>query len=389
MTKKQLVALMVCSLTSWTAANGFAPLLPVWASRLGANSSVIGYYLSFSFVSMTAGTLFAGWLSDKLQNRKNLLIASGVLILPVVWMMGDADSIWQLIRLTAVHFFLGGFSTTLIGILTGLFSGKDERGRIFGYLGMTNALGAVIGGVTCGAIADHWGYPTMFAVLAIFRGIIPLTATMLEDKVVIKEQSSNSPGFPKKQLLSGPLLILVFSNLMIAITFWVGHLGRSLSMMGLGFSSASISSTTAVAGAVTLPLLPLLGWLSDKAGRKRFMALCYLSGVLGLFLLTVADSLWHFWILIPLIYIANHIGSWGVGSALVTDLVPKEFLGRGMSLYRAATWSAAIIGAGVTGYAIDTFGMSATFLTAASLPVIAMILLIFIRQGKRDDELAE
>ena len=208
--------------------------------------------------------------------------------------MGAVENIWQLTALTVIHFFLGGISTTLISILAGLFSEKDERGRIFGYLGMTNALGAVIGGGTFGPIADYWGYPTMFAVLALFRGIIPLTALMLEDKVVTKEESNKTLDLPVKLLLIGPFSILVLSNLLIATSYWVGHIGRSLSMIALGFNSTSISSTAVAAGLVTLPLLPLVGWLSDKAGRKRFMALCYLSGVLGLFLLAIAYSLWHF-----------------------------------------------------------------------------------------------
>ena len=127
MAKKQLLTLLVCSLTVWIIGNGLAPLLPVWASKLGASSSVIGYYLSFCFVLLTVGTLAAGWLSDKLQNRKKLLITAGVITIPITWLMGNAENIWQLIGLTAIRFFLAGIITTLISILTGLFSGKGER----------------------------------------------------------------------------------------------------------------------------------------------------------------------------------------------------------------------------------------------------------------------
>ena len=97
MAKKQLLTQLVCSLTVWIIGNGLAPLLPVWASKLGASSSVIGYYLSFCFVLLTVGTLAAGWLSDKLQNRKKLLITAGVITIPITWLMGNAENIWQLI----------------------------------------------------------------------------------------------------------------------------------------------------------------------------------------------------------------------------------------------------------------------------------------------------
>ena len=61
--------------------------------------------------------------------------------------------------------------------------------------------------------------------------------------------------------------------------------------------------------------------------------------------------------------------SLGIGSALVTDLVPKESLGRGMSLYLAARWIGGIIGYSCAGYAFQSLGMTSSFIlsgTAAS-----------------------
>ena len=56
-------------------------------------------------------------------------------------------------------------------------------------------------------------------------------------------------------------------------THVVRMMGTSLAMSELGFEAAAISSTVAVTGAVVLPLPPPLGWLSDRLGRKRFLAL--------------------------------------------------------------------------------------------------------------------
>ena len=74
MSKKQLALLFICSLVPWTIGNGILPLLPIYAIQLGANPAAAGYYLSFAFLSLAAGTSFAGWLSDKLQRRKLLII---------------------------------------------------------------------------------------------------------------------------------------------------------------------------------------------------------------------------------------------------------------------------------------------------------------------------
>ena len=37
MSKKQILALFVCSLVPWTVGNGLVPLLPVYATQLGAD----------------------------------------------------------------------------------------------------------------------------------------------------------------------------------------------------------------------------------------------------------------------------------------------------------------------------------------------------------------
>ena len=88
MSKRQLSLLFICSLVPWTIGNGILPLLPIYAIKLGANPSVAGYYLSFAFLSLAAGTSLAGWLSDKLQRRKLLIIIAGVLGVPTVFLMG-------------------------------------------------------------------------------------------------------------------------------------------------------------------------------------------------------------------------------------------------------------------------------------------------------------
>ena len=78
MSRKQLVTLFACSMASWAVGSGLMPLSPVYALKLGASQAAAGYYLSFAFAMLAAGNFFAGWLSDRLQRRKLLLIVSGV-----------------------------------------------------------------------------------------------------------------------------------------------------------------------------------------------------------------------------------------------------------------------------------------------------------------------
>jgi hypothetical protein len=60
---------------------------------------------------------------------------------------------------------------------------------------------------------------------------------------------------------------------------------------------------------------------------------------------------------------------------LVTDLIPRESLGRGLALYNTTTWLGGITGCVLTGYAAQSVGTTPTLIAGACLPLIAVGLL--------------
>ncbi|MCJ7623415.1 MAG: MFS transporter [Anaerolineaceae bacterium] len=381
MKKKQLFALLMCSIVLGSG-NGLFPLLPVYAEQLGSQPAAVGYYLSFCYIGLTAGTSVGGWLSDKFQRRKILLLIGGGVNVPVIWLLGRATNIWNLAALTAGCYFLGSMLITLISILTGLFAEPEERGKIFGLLTLTGPLMMLVAGATFGSIVDRWGFQTMFTGLALFASLFLLFALLVEDKtMVLTQTNANSPARDKVGLGRG-FYLLVLACILSSCTYFVGRLGISLAMNKLSYTLTSISITGAIGGGVALPLLPTLGWLSDRLGRKRLLVFCYLVGILGSFILAAALFQWHFWVVSGLLSIMLN-GVTAVGSALVTDLVPRSALGRGMSLFNASTWIGGIIGLGGTGLAVQGFGMAPTFIAAAFLPVVAILLLIRVQRVEK------
>ncbi len=70
-----------------------------------------------------------------------------------------------------------------------------------------------------------------------------------------------------------------------------------------------------------------------------------------------------------------------VASALVTDLVPPQSLGRGLALYNATSWLGGIAGCALTGYGVQCVGTTPTLLAGACVPLLATGLLASI--GRR------
>ena len=381
MSRKQLLLLFVGSLVLWTVGNGTMPIVPVYALRLGASQAVAGYFIAFAFLALAAGTYFGGWLSDKLQRRKLVIIVSGTTLIPLTWLMGQAKNIWQFASAYSVLGLLFGIVLTQINVLTGLFAADNERGRVFGLLGLTMALGNIIGGLSIGPIVDRWGYPAMFSVLAFFTVILPTTAVFVEDKKVERVPNHTAPKHSEKPSFGKAFIILLLAHLLALIVNGAGNIGRSLAMDNLGFAATAITSTGVIAGLVMLPFPLILGWLSDRLGRKRIMILCYASYALCMVIYALSKSLWHFWIATSLFGIGFISNS--VGNAFVTDLVEPKALGRGVSLFQGMNWIGNVIGLAVAGFAFQNLGISTAMFIGAALPLIGIVLIISIRVARQ------
>ncbi len=381
MSKRQLAGLFICNLAMWTLGNGVLPLLPVCAKQLGAQSAATGYYMAIVYVAIAASTFTAGWLSDKLQRRKMLLVLVGICSIPSTLLLGQVPNFALLIVLSAVTWFLGGMGLTLVGILAGIFAKQSERGKVFGTLALTGALGALIGGLTTGPIADRYGYPTMFTIMGIFMVVVVLGALLLEDRAVTKAQPRPEAIINHEPALKNRFFLLIIASTIIGIVSFMSVLGGSLTMIAQGFDSTAIASTMAAGGAIALPIPRILGGLSDRVGRKRLLILAYVMGTVGLLILAWSTSIWHFWLSAAL-RSATFYSNNGVGSALVTDLVPKESLGRGIALFNSTVWMGGILGFGIAGYAIQNIGMVPTLVIGSFLPLLAITLVMPIQRGK-------
>ena len=205
-------------------------------------------------------------------------------------------------------------------------------------------------------------------------------ALFVKDVIVKPSDTVNTGG--KKAFQAG----LSFWLLVIATVVSYGALseiimGRPLLMDELGFDGKAISGVLIAGGLVSLPMTFLVGWLSDKLGRKTLISICFLLPVPGMALLAFSGLIWQFWlseILLAFIGIAN-----AVGFAFVTDLVDKESLDTAMSYFGASGWMGTIIGFIFVGYIIDWGGLSITFVSAAIVMFISLLLILAISQGKK------
>lgn len=389
MNKRQLLALCLCSMFVTFNGTTTVSLMPVYAIQLGADATMAGIFVAASFLAVTLGNIIGGWLSDRTGIRKPILLISCAVWIPTVLLMTQATDIVWLTLATALCWLPGGIAIAMTNILTGLSAAAGERGKVFGWTKFFNGIGGLLAGAIGGPVAERWGWPTLFVIMAVSIALMLTIATLIRDQPTPREATQTQVGnsVPSKGLQSVGLLImlLLVSHLLVRLSQLTGGLAVPLTMTSLGFNAVDVSSAIAFSAAITLPLPLLLGWLSDKAGRKRFLIFCYAIGAIGLLVMIPAAWLWHFWLSASLVAISSSAS--GVVQAYVADLVPPHAMGRGMSLFNTTSLFAGIVGLSGAGYVIQNLGTRPALLVAASLSVVAILLLLRLRKPAPDPNL--
>lgn len=375
---KQLTYLFWCNFSILFIGFGLFPLLPLYAAEFEASQSFIGIYLAFTYIAISTGSILSAGSSGRLP-RKALFIAAGLMGTPAIFLLGQAQSLWQVVVLTALIWFAGGIGLSISNVLTGLHTTSTTRGQAFGMLALASPLGALIGGIVVGKTVEWGGYSLMFTVLAIIWSIYPILAlTRVQEKadcalpVGMPAQPSNSSYRPGKIFLF--LLLTIF---LASMTVSIGRMGISLAMKGQGFSASGVSTANAIGGLVTIPVTLLIGSFSDRLGRKRFLALGYLFAAAGTAMLMRAHEIWQFWVVASLVLASRSVIT-SMSPAYATDLVRRRFLGKVLPLVGTMNWVSGVIGFAGAGYVLDTFGGTSLYGAAAIAAFLALIVLVFL-----------
>ena len=387
MKKKTMVGLCLCYLVTFTVGNGFLPLMPLYARMRGATSEVAGFYVALATLCVAAGVLLGGRLSDLSRQRRPLLAAAGAATVPMAWLIGRAENVWQLALANGAQWLAGGMCIGIVGAIVGSQADDAQRGRVFGILGVTISLGSLLGGLTFGRMVDSWGYPGMSTIAALISAIAPASALLLVSEGNVRVAGKGEERPKGRSWMSGALLLLLLAEVLAMVAAGVGNMGRSFSMDQKSFSNGAITTTMAIGGLVSLPFPFMMGWLSDMLGRRKIMIASFLAGTAGLVLLIFSRSLWQFWAMAALMSV--HSVSLTLGPAYVADITRKERVGTGIALLQSSAWIGMILGYIYSGIVFQGIGMTAGLAFASGFPILGVLVLFFVKAQARSRERPE
>ncbi|MEW6399020.1 MAG: MFS transporter [Bacillota bacterium] len=325
--------LLFLSTLLWSVGAGlYMYTWPAYVRELGADAPELGLLYAISFGAMAVSYLPGGYLADRFD-RKWVIVAGWAVATPGPFLYVLAQH-WTHLIPAVILYNISMFSGPALRAYMAHLSPAHRMSTVFAVVDAAWPLGMVISPVMGGIWADRAGmrpvFWTAFALCALSTAVLlPMrsqkprpqggeTAAGLGEVVSL-------PGVPRLLALSAGVYLLQHIFLPFVTPFLQDVAGLDLAGVGL------VGSAVALGGSL---LSPPLGWLADRLGRARGVAISLFLMVLSLAVLMASGNMW--WLaLFGFLRGAGTI-SWSLLAAMIATLLPPRARGRGFALFSLA-----------------------------------------------------
>jgi len=389
------VLLLGIFLLGLTDVQIISPILPKLAEDFSVTPAVMGTAVSTYAIAAALWALVVGPMSDRI-GRLIFLRAAAFVFAGAAVISYFAASFEHYVFARLLAGLAGGaISACVIAQIADLFD-YTRRGRAMGWLGAIYFIAAVIA-VPLGAwITAAWGWRTLYlllAALALLLGIFmrpSRLATAKNDgrndstttpvrnlsfaKEALRQQLQNYPGYLiRKTTLLGLLLAMTVSA---AVAGVVTYLGVWLTT-AFGMSIATIGAVFMLTGAASVMGALGGGWLSDRLGKRRMIALSSMILAIVLFMVKIVQTQTSVFFFCAAGGLAMALRE-GPFQALISELVPASERGAYIALRNAASQLAIAAAVAICGVLFERFGFVAVAYFAAGCSLIAGSLMMWI-----------
>lgn len=378
-----IVLLGLASMFTDISSEMIFPLLPLFITSVGGAGLAVGLIGGFAEAVSSILKIISGYLSDRLQKRKGIVI-SGYALSAISKILFSMSFTWLHVFFAKTVDRVGkGIREAPRDALISFYSNKKGRGKIFGFHKAMDTSGAIIGAILSLILFWLLGFElrSIFVVAAVF-GFISLIPLMLVKDVKIKlRQKITKIGFktlPKK---------LRFF-LAVATVFALGN----FTYMFFVLKAQEFFGMSAFEG--TVLVLMLYAWfniiytvfsipsgiLSDKIGRKKVIGLGYLLFALTCIGFASANSMVVFIILFAFYGLVKALTE-GNQRAFASDFAEKKIRGTALGAFHSLTGLAALPAGLIAGYFYEFINPATAFYYGAGMAIVSLIMFLVMFKG--------
>ncbi|WXG41820.1 MAG: MFS transporter [Candidatus Freyarchaeum deiterrae] len=371
-----LVIVCICAFIDSLAYGIIIPFLPQYAISLGASDLEVGIiFASYALVQLVTVIPF-GLMSDRYGRRPFMIM--GMLLLGAASLLYPlARNVSMMILCRAVQGLAASATwSSATALVADMYPGKDKGAKLGLASGVTN-MGSIAGPLAGGVISSvNFNYPFLIigsACIAMF--------VYMAFRLKVEKRRESVERVPYRKMIGESLkirnvLIIIIINVLTTI-FW-GFIEPLMPPYLSGRFSLSSTQIGLVFGGMTFAyaiIQPLVGRLSDKYGRKKFI-------IGGMILMALVNAIIPFsWDTVSLTFFmvlssALAAVAWTPLTPLVIDSLQNRGIGAYatvQSLFDIAFYVGYSIGPVVGSFMSSYFGFESMFIFYSLILVICLI----------------
>ncbi|MDV5172344.1 multidrug effflux MFS transporter [Photobacterium rosenbergii] len=339
------------------AIDSYLPAIPIIASDLGVNTSLVAVTVSIYVLGMAAGQLIGGPLSDKL-GRKPTMVAGLLLFAAGSFMMAGVESLEMLWAWRVIQALGGGIAVVGVPATIRDNAVGKEAARLFSLIALIMMLAPSIAPTVGTLILRTQSWHWIFYLLCFLSAMIALNAMVVMPKAKPVKKEKGSGGYLsviKERRALGFLVAQAFGYavLMTFITSaplaYIEHFGVSAELFS-GLFIANVIGIVIINRTNTF----LLRTYEPSSLLKVFLTFQLVGGIVLITSHTIAPE--KLWFIVPgfVISIAANGGIMANSSACFMRYYGKN-AGVASALLGAVQYG---VGAGVSALAAMLGGMS-------------------------------
>ncbi|HTK05772.1 MAG TPA: multidrug efflux MFS transporter [Ktedonobacteraceae bacterium] len=381
--------LLVCWFGMFVTGVGMsqlAPVLPLYIRHLGVdNTALIEQFSGFAFgITYIISAIFSpiwGQAADK-YGRKSMLLRASLGMAVVIFCMGFAQNVYELIGLRLLQGVITGYGTactTLIATQTD----REHAGWALGTLSTASIAGALLGPIIGGSIEESLGLQNVFFITGALMLIAFIATAFFVQESFTRQEGKKTLSVreiwnlvPEKSLTI--ILLVTFFILTLAlysiepiITVYVTQISQNTDhvalLAGMAFSASGLANIIAA---------PRLGKLSDKIGAQKVILVALI--VAGIIFIPQA-FVQNPWQLMGLRFLLG-LATAGLNPSvniLVKRITPDSLTGRVFGLSMSAAYLGVFGGSVLGGQVAASLGIRYVFFITSALLLINAVFVYF------------
>jgi len=350
-------------------------VLPAFLVSLGAGPAQLGVIEGIAESVASFAKLFSGYLSDRIDRRKPLVIGGYFVANAVKPLLAITSAWWHILLIRFADRLAKGVRGAPRDVMVAESVGKERLGSAYGLIQSMDSAGAIAGPFLALALLSRYGIRTVFLAAAVPGALSVLVAILGIRETKRQNSAGDTKTVQEKEVpASSAALSTSFFFILAAVTLF--SIGNSSDMF-LVMRAQSIGI-----GVKLAPLLGLVfnltytlgswpaGWFSDHFSRRWIAAGGYVIFAAVYFMFGRAPSALAIWITMA-VYGVYYALTQPVLKALVVETVAQDIRGRALGIYFFATSVATLAASLITGELWKHFGPSIPFYASAGLAVVS------------------